>query len=116
MPEGSPVASGFLAWGALWSAQTPSLMIARRNAPVAQLDRVAASEAAGRWFESSRARQSMAVLRGGEIIDELDQLRFGAGFGDIGAVLTVHDEEGHTLDDVALGNLLGALQIRADRE
>jgi hypothetical protein len=32
-------------------------MIARPNAPVAQLDRVAASEAAGRWFESSRARQ-----------------------------------------------------------
>jgi hypothetical protein len=26
-------------------------------APVAQMDRVAASEAAGRWFESSRARQ-----------------------------------------------------------
>ena len=34
-----------------------SLMIARPNAPVAQLDRVAASEAAGRLFESSRARQ-----------------------------------------------------------
>jgi lipoyl-dependent peroxiredoxin len=31
-------------------------IIARPNAPVAQLDRVAASEAAGRWFESSRAR------------------------------------------------------------
>ena len=35
-----------------------SLMIARPNAPVAQLDRVAASEAAGRWFESSRARHN----------------------------------------------------------
>ena len=28
------------------------------DAPVAQLDRVAASEAAGRWFESSRARHT----------------------------------------------------------
>jgi hypothetical protein len=36
-------------------------MIARPNAPVAQLDRVAASEAAGRWFESSRARQTFLV-------------------------------------------------------
>src|SRR5579864_6897336 len=30
-------------------------------APVAQLDRVAASEAAGRWFESSRARHCTRV-------------------------------------------------------
>ena len=37
-----------------------SLMIARPHAPVAQLERVAASEAAGRWFESSRARQSFS--------------------------------------------------------
>jgi hypothetical protein len=41
-----------------------SLMIARPNAPVAQLDRVAASEAAGRWFESSRARQPFNVYSG----------------------------------------------------
>src|SRR6185437_16971986 len=33
----------------------------RDGAPVAQLDRVAASEAAGRWFESSRARQNHSV-------------------------------------------------------
>ena len=38
-----------------------SLMIARPNAPVAQLERVAASEAAGRWFESSRARQILLL-------------------------------------------------------
>src|ERR1700691_5632373 len=31
--------------------------LARRAAPVAQMDRVAASEAAGRGFESRRARQ-----------------------------------------------------------
>jgi hypothetical protein len=39
-------------------------IIARPNAPVAQLDRVAASEAAGRWFESSRARQFNSGSRG----------------------------------------------------
>src|SRR6185437_9464805 len=38
----------------------------RDGAPVAQLDRVAASEAAGRWFESSRARQSIRVFPSGE--------------------------------------------------
>ena len=50
-------------------------MIARPNAPVAQLDRVAASEAAGRWFESSRARQiSVTVLGSRQVTDQLDQL------------------------------------------
>jgi hypothetical protein len=33
----------------------------RTNAPVAQLDRVSASEAEGHWFESSRARQISCV-------------------------------------------------------
>ncbi len=38
-----------------------------RDAPVAQLDRVSASEAEGHWFESSRARHFCrgAMARGG---------------------------------------------------
>ena len=36
----------------------------RAVAPVAQMDRVAASEAAGRWFESNRARHLKQELTG----------------------------------------------------
>ena len=47
-----------------WTPFRAARIIARPNAPVAQLDRVAASEAAGRWFESSRARH---LTRGGRV-------------------------------------------------
>jgi hypothetical protein len=50
--------------GADWTLPAAARMIARPDAPVAQLDRVAASEAAGRWFESSRARQLHRVHSG----------------------------------------------------
>src|SRR5439155_15584960 len=43
-----------------WTVPAAPRIIAR-PAPVAQLDRVAASEAAGRWFESSRARDLRGV-------------------------------------------------------
>ncbi len=34
-----------------------------KNAPVAHLDRVSASEAEGNWFESSRAHQTLVLAR-----------------------------------------------------
>ena len=59
-PAWSP--RGAEAGSAAGSRGAASLMIARPHAPVAQLDRVAASEAAGRWFESSRARHLIKHL------------------------------------------------------
>jgi hypothetical protein len=51
-----------------WSGgdcQLGAIMLGLRNAPVAQLDRAAASEAVGQKFESSRAHHSsvFAVLK-----------------------------------------------------
>src|SRR5215831_4570427 len=48
---GWPVQAGAFR-GTAWTPPPGPRIIARPKAPVAQLDRVAASEAAGRWFES----------------------------------------------------------------
>src|ERR1700683_5296141 len=108
-------------------------MIAGPNAPVAQLDRVAASEAAGRGFESRRARQFqiksysyahlglhrrygsarklVAVFGRGQIVDERHQLLLATGLGETGGVLAVDDHEGHLFHVIALRNLCGARHV-----
>jgi hypothetical protein len=50
-----------------WSGvgcQPAAIMLGLRNAPVAQLDRAAASEAVGQKFESSRAHHSFLLFSG----------------------------------------------------
>ena len=51
------------------------------------------------------------VLRGGQIVDELNQLARAVGFAHIRRVLAVDDNQRHALDVITLCQLLGALQV-----
>src|SRR5947199_10233062 len=71
-------------------------------------------------------KDSVAMLGCDQVADQLDELLLAAsrrglrtvvpGFRDIGGVFAVHDEERPAFDVVALGELLGALQVRAHGE
>src|ERR1700761_7372675 len=64
----------------------------------------------------SRRRYSMMMLSRRQVVDDLNELLRAAGLGDVGGVLPVDDDEGNALDLVALGELLGALQVRVHGE
>src|SRR5712664_4037092 len=59
---------------------------------------------------------SASMLGGGQIVDQLDQLGFAAGLGQLGGVLAVHDDQRDAFDVIALRQLLRALQVGVDRE
>src|SRR5215831_7154303 len=67
-------------------------------------------------YRDIHTAHSVVVFGSREVVDQLDELRFTAGLRDVGAVLAVHHEKWHALHVVALGDLLRALQIGADRE
>src|SRR5579862_4771207 len=91
-------------------ANRPYLAAACANGSVARIKHVCLPA------PKAAASLSVPMLGGRQVVDELYELLFAAGLGDVGRVLAVDDDKRHALHVIALGEFLGALQVGADAE